>query len=42
MKDNDLLLLMYAILETDSYDFGSFYEFNGLDVKNLKHPFFDK
>lgn len=42
MKESDLLKEMISSLETNAYDFGAFINFNGLDVKNLKHPFFDK
>ena len=24
------------------YDFGKYIEYNGLDIKNLRNPFFDK
>lgn len=40
MKDGDLLKDMISSLETNAYDFGTFIHFNGLDVRNLKHPIF--
>lgn len=42
MKDSDFLLKMLESLQTDAYDFGAFVELNGLDAKNLKHPFFER
>lgn len=42
MKDSDLLKEMVSSLETENYDFGTYIEFDDLDVKNLKNPVFDK
>ena len=28
--------------DENAYDFGAHYEFNGLDVQNLKNPVFEK
>jgi len=41
MKDNDLLKAMISSLETNAYDFGTYINFNELDVQNLKNPIFD-
>ncbi len=40
MKTSDLLKEMISSLETNTYDFGAFINFNNLDVQNLKHPVF--
>jgi hypothetical protein len=42
IKDSDLLRMMISSLETNAYDFGTFINFNELDVQNLKHPVFGK
>lgn len=42
MTDSEMLKKMEESLKTEAYDFGSFIEYNGLDVQNLKHPFFEK
>lgn len=42
MTSTDLLKKMISSLETNAYDFGTFINFNGLDVQNLKHPLFGK
>jgi hypothetical protein len=40
--DSELLEKMYEELTSDYYTFGAYTEYDGLDVKNLKHPLFDK
>ena len=40
--DSDFLYKMIEETETDFYTFGAYSDFNGMDVKNLKNPIFDK
>lgn len=42
MKQSELLQKKINKKKTEAYWNGSFIDFNGLDVKNLKHPVFDK
>lgn len=50
IKDSDLAknYINYIVenkinyYDENAYYFGSYYEFNGLDVQNLKNPVFDK
>ena len=41
-KDEDILNKMIKNTETDYYTFGAYTDYNNLDVKNLKNPFFNK
>lgn len=40
--DSDFLSKMINESETDYYTFGAFSDYNGMDVKNIKNPIFDK
>lgn len=40
--DSDFLYKMIEESETDYYTFGAYSDFNGMDVKNIKNPIFDK
>lgn len=35
--DSDILDKIAESMKTDVYDFGAYYDFNGLDVKNIKN-----
>lgn len=35
--DSELLERLEESMKSDVYDFGAYYDFNGLDVKNLKN-----
>lgn len=37
ITDSDLLISLSKSLETDYYTFGAYYDYNGMDVKNLKN-----
>lgn len=37
LTDTDLLEMMSKKLETDYYTFGAYYDYNELDVKNIKN-----
>lgn len=37
LTDTELLIMMSEKLKTDYYTFGAYYDYNGLDVKNLKN-----
>lgn len=38
LTDSDLLNIMSTNLQTDYYTFGAYYDYNELDVKNIKNP----
>ena len=50
VKDSELLMNYFDYMkennpnmfDENAYYFGAYYEFNGLDVQNLKNPMFDK
>ena len=39
---NQTIELGINYYDENAYDFGAHYEFNGLDVQNLKNPVFEK
>lgn len=42
MKESELLKKKLESMKTDAYYNGAYTQYDGLDVQNLKHPFFDK
>ena len=42
IMDSELLRKDSEKLKTDYYTLGAYTDYNGMDVKNLKNPIFDK